>query len=74
MIRNIKILGKDGGFYTAYENVFIDMLSYYGTFTVMVISKYSFNGCPDNWYSRMTPLNVLKLSIMMTENSFQTQV
>ena len=70
MIRYIKILGKDGGFYIAYENVFSDIPSY----TVMVISKYSFNGCPDNWYSRMTPLNVLKLSIMMTENSFQTQV
>ena len=69
MIRYIKILGKDGGFYIAYENVFSDIPS-----TVMVISKYSFNGCPDNWYSRMTPLNVLKLSIMMTENSFQTQV
>ena len=68
--KNIKILGKDGGFYIAYEHVFSDIPSY----AVMVISKYSFNGCPDNWYSRMTPLNVLKLSIMMTENSFQTQV
>ena len=74
----MKILGNGGGFYIAYEHVFNDIPNYqivrFSSFTVMVISKYSFNGCPDNWYSRMTPLNVLKLSIMMTENSFQTQV